>query len=863
MKVRVYQLARELRVENDALVAVIQAVGGDVKNHMSSVDEGIVQQVRERVAQEKSGSKRDPNRRVSRAVAATTSTPTPTPTTTAPSPPETPRPSIPEAPATPPAPRVPTPAPAAKAPKPARVEPPQAEKKQPPVSPPAKERPAAKSGNTWSGSNRGSNRPSSAPAGRPPENRPPARSGGGRGPSRPVPTPQDTGDAPLGPSRTPHVGQSRGTRGFGSNAAVRSLGSRQERKKKRKGGRQVDVQAVRQNVRKTLTALDGRSKSRRRRRGGAAEDTDQAVLPLKIHEYATVGELASVLEAKPTEVIAACLQLGIIANINRQLEKEEITLIMDEFGHEPEFESEYATETVLEEINDDAGDHELVTRAPIVTVMGHVDHGKTTLLDFIRNSQVTESESGGITQHIGAYRVELPKRTIAFLDTPGHEAFTAMRARGAKITDAVVLVVAANDQVRPQTIEAINHAKAAGVPLIVAINKVDVNGANPDNIRSGLADAGVQVESWGGKVVDVEISAKHGTNVDKLLEMIVLESELLELTAAPSRTARGAIIESRRDSGKGIVATVLVQDGTLRIGDAFVCGAQFGRVRAMVDEHGTRLAEAGPSTPVEVLGWSGVPFAGESFVIMSDEARAREIAAHRSQITRAHEHRLMGQKTSLYTLQERIQAGALAELNVIVKADVAGSVEVLRDTLEKIAHEEVQVKVIHMGVGLISEADVNLAMASGAIIVGFHTRPDNRAQQLAINEGVDIRLYQVIYEVESEIKAAMGGMLSPEEIVEVKGSAEVREVFDISKVGQIAGCMVVSGVIGRNDRAKVYRANDVVFDGTLASLKRHKDDAKEVASGFECGIGLEGFTSLEAGDIIEAYGVSEKARTVE
>ncbi|MEZ4649152.1 MAG: translation initiation factor IF-2 [Candidatus Eisenbacteria bacterium] len=624
----------------------------------------------------------------------------------------------------------------------------------------------------------------------------------------------------------------------------------------------MSTEEIRANVKRTMSSLDSGRGRKRRRRGGGMEQVEEAQGPVSIHEYATVAELASVVNVKPAEVISACLSLGIIANINRQLEKEEIELILAEFGHEAEFVAEYGVERILEEEVATEEDFDLEPRAPIVTVMGHVDHGKTTLLDHIRKSRVTESESGGITQHIGAYRVETAKGTIAFLDTPGHEAFTAMRARGARITDLVILVVAANDSVRPQTIEAINHAKAAEVPLVIAINKIDVNGANPDNIRKGLADAGVLVESWGGKVVDVEISAKQGINMDKLLELVALEAELLELKAAPDRTARGTVVESRRDPGKGIVATVLVQDGTLSVGDAFVCGAEFGRVRAMNDEHGRRVKEAGPSTPVEVLGWDGVPMAGDTFVVMKNEAKAKEIASHRAQIARTHQHRLSGQRTSLYSVHERIRAGELQELNIILKADVGGSVEVLRDTLEALTNDEVKVRVIHMGVGLISEADVNLAMASGAIIIGFHTRTDPRAHQLALSEDVDIRLYQVIYDVEKEVKAAMSGLLAPEDVEKPTGSAEVRQVFRISRVGTIAGCMILSGTIHRNDKARVYRGTEVVFTGGLGSLKRHKDDVKEVASGFECGIGLDGFDDLIEGDVIEAFTIEQVARTI-
>lgn len=673
--------------------------------------------------------------------------------------------------------------------------------------------------------------------------------------------PQDTGQAPLGPSRTPHVGSSNPSR-VGLPATRQPLSRNEKRKRKKK--RQASQEEIRANVKRTLAGMDGaRGRKGRRRRGGAGDMAEADAGPIRIHEYATVAEIASVMEVKPAEVIGACLQMGMIVNINRQLEREEIELILAEFGHEAEFVTEYGEEKILEEEVAAEEHHPVSLRAPIVTVMGHVDHGKTTLLDQIRETRVTESESGGITQHIGAYRVETSRGPIAFLDTPGHEAFTAMRARGAKVTDLVILVVAANDEVRPQTIEAINHAKAAEVPLVVAINKIDVNGANPDNIRKGLSNAGVLVESWGGKVVDVEVAAKFGTNIDKLLELVALEAELLELTAAPDRVARGTVVESRRDSGKGIVATVLVQDGTLRVGDAFVCGQEFGRVRAMTNDHGQRVESAGPSTPVEVLGWSGVPMAGDSLAVMRNENKAREIATHRAQIARAHQHRLSRQRTTLYSVHERIQAGELQDFNIILKADVAGSVEVLRDTLENLSTAEIKVRVIHLGVGQISEVDVNLAMASGAVIIGFHTKVDSRAQHLAQTEGVDIHLYEVIYDVEKEIKAAMSGLLAPEDVERQQGTAEVRQVFKISRLGTIAGSIVRSGNIHRNHKARVRRGDQVLYEGTINSLKRHKDDVREVASGFECGIGLENFENLQEGDIIEAYIIEQVARTIE
>lgn len=878
MKIRVYQLARDLKLSPQELMDMVQSFGVEVPNHMASLDEAVVERVKERIAEAKS------TRGATRPVAArpAAAAPSAVRTAEAAAPPSAP-PSAPVPPTSSPTP-APASAPAPTPPRTAPVEPP-AERKRPEpvpptvrpvisrtVNPPAS--PVTSDRGAGGGARPGSRGPGggeSYPRGGSDRNNDGGRGrdsgpgAGGRAPApaaapRPGPSlaPQDTGERPLGPSRIAHVGASNPSRV--ALPATRPALSKSERRKKKK--RSATVEEIRANVKRTLSSLDAGRGRKRRRRGVGPGAADESNGPIRIHEYATVAELASVVNVKPAEVIGVCLQLGLIANINRQLEKEEIELVLAEFGHEAEFVTEYGAERIQEEEVASEETFDLLPRAPIVTVMGHVDHGKTTLLDNIRKSRVTESESGGITQHIGAYRVETSKGTITFLDTPGHEAFTAMRARGARITDLVILVVAANDSVRPQTIEAVNHAKAAGVPLVVAINKIDVNGANPDAIRKGLADAGVLVETWGGQVVDVEIAAKHGLNMERLLDLVAIEAELLELKAAPDRPAKGAVVESRRDPGKGVVATVLVQDGTLHIGDAFVCGAEFGRVRAMNDENGKRVREAGPSTPVEVLGWDGVPMAGDTLVVMKNEAKAREIASHRAQIARTHQHRLSGQRTSLFSVHERIRAGELQELNIILKADVGGSVEVLRDTLEALTTAEVKVRVIHMGVGLISEADVNLAMASGAIIIGFHTRTDPRAHQLALSESVDIRIYEVIYDVEKEVKAAMSGLLAPEEVERPTGSAQVRQVFSISRVGTIAGCMVLSGTIHRNDKARVYRGTEVVFTGTLSSLKRHKDDVKEVASGFECGIGLDGFDTLIEGDVIEAFTIEQVARTI-
>jgi translation initiation factor IF-2 len=551
------------------------------------------------------------------------------------------------------------------------------------------------------------------------------------------------------------------------------------------------------------------------------------------------------------------MQLGIMANINRRLDKDSIMAIADEFGYGVEFVSELGEQEVEEGAVEETG--ALLPRPPVVTIMGHVDHGKTSLLDYIRKTNVIAGEAGGITQHIGAYEVELPRgQKITFLDTPGHEAFTAMRARGAQATDLVVIVVAADDRVMPQTIEAIDHARAANVPIIVAINKIDLPGANVDLVRQELSKQNVLLEEWGGKTIAVPISAKIGTGVDKLLEMILLQAEILELKADPSKHARGVVIESRVEQGRGIVGTVLVQKGTLRVGDAFVAGSQSGKVRAMNNERGGRVATAGPSTPVEILGWSGAPQAGDNFAAMIDEREAREVASKRGQLQREQEFRLHKHVT-LTDLYSQIKAG-MGELLVVLQADVDGSVEALEDSLTKLSTEEVKLRVIHRGVGQISESDVLLAAASNAVIIGFHTKPDAKAQELGAKEKVDVRLYEIIYEAVADVKDAMSGLLKPEIRETVLGSAEVRQVFTSTKSGTIAGCKVVSGTIQRSARARLMRDGSSAWDGRIESLRRFKDDVREVASPLECGIGLEGRDDVKVNDVIEAYVLEEFAR---
>ena len=581
---------------------------------------------------------------------------------------------------------------------------------------------------------------------------------------------------------------------------------------------------------------------------------------LKVTEFVTANDLATLMTNTPvTKVIAACMSLGLMVSINQRLDAETIVLVAEEFGYEVEFVTAELTETIEQE-TDEEGD--LVPRPPVITVMGHVDHGKTSLLDYIRKSNVIAGEAGGITQHIGAYNVELPDgKRITFLDTPGHEAFTAMRARGAKMTDLAIIIIAADDAIMPQTVEAINHAQAAGVPMVFAINKIDKPGANPDKIREQLANMNILVEDWGGKYQCQEISAKKGINVDKLLDKVLLEAELLDLKANPKRRAVGAVIESSLDKGRGYLATVLVQNGTMRVGDVMLSGCYTGRVKAMFNERGQKVEEAGPSTPVSVLGLNGAPTAGETFNVMPDEKEAKDIANKREQLIR-----IQGIKTQKHmTLEEigrRIAIGNFKELNIIVKGDVDGSVEALSDSLLKLSTEEVRVNVIHKAVGAISESDVLLAAASDAIIIGFQVRPSANARRLAEKESIEIRLYSVIYDAINEVKSGIEGMLAPEEKEEVTATAEVKETFKISKVGTIAGCIVKEGKLTRTSKVRVIRDGIVVYTGELGSLKRFKDDVKEVTMGMDCGLNITGYNDVKTGDIIEAYNIVEIKRTL-
>jgi translation initiation factor IF-2 len=587
----------------------------------------------------------------------------------------------------------------------------------------------------------------------------------------------------------------------------------------------------------------------------AAAEMEEKIL--KLTEFVTVSELASMMNVQPTQVISACMSLGIFASINQRIDAETIQIIADEFGFETQFVSAEISESIT--VQEDT-DEDLIPRPPIITVMGHVDHGKTSLLDKIRNANVTEGEAGGITQHIGAYSVTLKDgRKMTFLDTPGHEAFTAMRARGAQVTDVAIIIVAADDDVMPQTKEAISHAQAAGVPMVFAINKIDKPGANADKIREQLSAMNILVEDWGGKYQVQEISAKQNLNIDALLDKVLLEAEILDLKANPDKNALGTVIESSLDKGKGFVTNLLVESGTMRVGDVILVGRYYGKVRAMHDEHGRAVKEAGPSQPVSILGINGAPSAGDKFNILDDEKEAKTIATKREQL-----YREQGLRTTKHiTLDEigrRLAIGDFKELNVIVKGDVDGSIEALSDALLKLSTEEIQVKIIHKGVGAISEADVNLASASDAIILGFQVRPTATARKLAENEQIDIRLYSVIYKAIEEIKSAMEGMLSPDIEEKIIGSAEIRETFDITKVGTIAGCYVMDGIIKRSSKIRVIRDGIVVHTGVLGSLKRFKDDVREVKNNYECGLNIDKFNDIKIGDIVEAFEEVEVAR---
>ena len=589
----------------------------------------------------------------------------------------------------------------------------------------------------------------------------------------------------------------------------------------------------------------------RREQDELQQEIDAADRTLKVTEFITVGELASLMNVSPTEVISACFSLGVMVTMNQRLEADTLLLVADEFGYKIEFSDADLEESAIEEDTDTAED--LLPRAPIVTVMGHVDHGKTSLLDYIRKTNVIAGESGGITQHIGAYNVQLENgQRITFLDTPGHEAFTAMRARGAQITDIAIIVIAADDDVMPQTKEAISHAQAAGVPMIIALNKVDKPNSNPDNVRQQLSAMNILVEEWGGTVQSQEVSAKFGNNMDALLEKVLLQAEMLELKANPNKNAQGVVIEASLDKGRGYVATMLVQTGTLKVGDYVLAGKNHGKVKAILDERGKSLEEAGPSIPITILGLDGAPTAGDKFRVFQDEREAKTIATKREQLQREQSVRTKKHVT-LDELGRRIALGDFKELNIILKGDVDGSVEALSDQLQSLSTEEINVNIILQGVGQITESDVLLAAASDAIMIGFNVRAGVNAKDLADKEEIEIRTYSVIYKAIDEVKEAMEGMLSPEIKEQVIGNVEIRETFKITKVGTIAGCMVLTGKVTRNSKIRLLRDGIVKFEGELESLKRFKDDVKEVTKGYECGLNIKGYNDIETGDILEVY----------
>jgi translation initiation factor IF-2 len=686
-----------------------------------------------------------------------------------------------------------------------------------------------------------------------------------RAPTKPAP-PRSKPAAPAGP------------RPVASAAPGEAVDERRrDRKRRRRGKRsQVDRTAVQANISRTLASIKGtagKRPSRRRDEGTSAreleeqrrvEEKEREKTTIRVNEFITVSELATTIGVPPTEIVTFCFkELGMMVTVNQRLDFDQIDLIAGEFGFKAIREEEYVPAGVMDGEAEEL-DEDLQPRPPVVTVMGHVDHGKTSLLDHIRETNVIAGEAGGITQHIGAYHLKLPEgNAITFLDTPGHEAFTAMRARGAQVTDLVILMVAADDRVMPQTIEAISHAKNAGVPMVVAVNKIDLPSAEVERVKQDLLQQEVLLEDFGGDTMWAAISAKTGQGVSDLLEKVVVQAELLDLKANPDRIANGTVVESTLDPGKGPVATILVKGGTLNVGDNFICGHMAGRVRAMIDERGKRVKTAGPSIPVQVLGFDGVPQAGDTFNVMSEANVAREIAQRRQRLDREAEHRRASRAVSLEDLSRRIDEGEVQKLKIVIKADQGGPAEALADAFAQLSTEEVQVEVIHRGVGAVSEGDVLLAKAAQAVIIGFHVRPDANARASAEREKVDIRTYRVIYEAVEDVKRALEGMLRPEQREVVLGEAEVREVFKISGVGTIAGCFVTHGLIKRGAKVRVVREALEIYDSTISSLRRFKDDVKEVKEGLDCGIGVENFNDVKVGDVLEPYQIEEVARTLE
>jgi len=887
-KLRVHDLAGEFGVPSDEVINLLRQMDVPVRSHLSPLSDDQVARIRARWEREKRARVAAPpaatRRRRGTAPAAPAPEAKPEAASAADAPAKRRRraatEAVPEAPVDAAAPEevkppVSTPAPAT-APAPiAASTPADVSTIERPKTPPAPARPAAPppqtahAGTAHAGDRsndaRERQRPQPVVPGAP---RPrPVATGAPYAPPRPV------ASAAPGAGTAPTRREDRGGGGGGGGGGGR--GEDRGGRRGKKGKRGVDQEAVSANIGKTMASMRGpirRGGARRAEDGTyreemaaqAAAEVEREKKTVRVNEFITVNELAQILKTPAVQIVGfAFKNLGLMVTINQRLDFDQIELIAGEFGFQAVKEEEYAADLKTAPTADDTAE-QLVSRPPVVTIMGHVDHGKTSLLDYIRKSNVVAGESGGITQHIGAYHVDLPGgKSITFLDTPGHEAFTAMRARGAQVTDIVVLVVASDDQVMPQTIEAISHAKNAGVPMIVAINKIDVPGANPTKVKQDLLQHGVVLEEFGGTVLATEVSAKKGTNIDILLDQILLQAEILDLKANPNRSATGAVIEAQLDPGKGAIATILVSNGTLHVSDDFICGMYSGRVRALLDERGRNIKDAGPAIPVQVLGIGGVPTAGDQFVVVEDAIESREIAQRRQRLDReAKSRRTAKGVVSLEDFMSQTAPGQKRQLRIVIKADQGGPAEALADALGQLAHEEVSVDVIHRGVGAITESDILLARASGAIIVGFHVRPDNNARAAAEREGVEIKLYKIIYEAVEDVRAALEGMLRPEEKEVVLGEAQVRELFKVPKMGVIAGCSVRSGVINRQGRVRVIRDGVEIYDGAIASLRRFKDDVKEVREGFECGIGVENFNDIKVGDVLECYRKEQVARTL-
>ncbi len=806
-KEKVYKLAQEFKVSSEALVQMLRGMGIPVKSHMSTVDESLRTDIKKKFEQERADIKKEYERKKQMLTRA--------------------REEL--------------------------IGKNEEEK-------PSESHPVAKSDPTKAPStSAGERSPSAGQRSERPQSRRPflrdrPRTSGTEGSSR---------EKTYIPEHKPAIGTApAAAKPAGDTSRQPPRGNKKDKKKSKKRNErpEIDESQLKANVKKTLAKIgSGFSKKKYKKEtvDEGEETTEEARKVLNVAEFVTVNELSNMMNVPIAEVIAKCLGLGLFVTINQRLDFETIEMVVDEFGYDAKLMNEYSPDAEEEETEDD--EEQMVPRAPVVTVMGHVDHGKTSLLDYIRKANIVSGEAGGITQHIAAYEVQTKQGSVTFLDTPGHEAFTAMRARGSQVTDVIVLVVAADSGVMPQTKEAIDHARAAGVPLVIAINKIDLPTANIDRIKGELASYNVLVEEYGGQVSSVEISAKTGVGIDRLLEVLALETEILELKANPNGKANGVVIESELDKGKGPIATVLVGRGTLKKGDAFVTGIHNGRVRDLYNERGKLVESAGPSQPVLVLGLSGTPQAGDSFRVVDDEKEAREISARRRLAQKERELRQIG-TVSLDHLYEQIKAGNMQTLNIILKGDVDGSVEALATSLEKLSTEEVKVCVIHKSVGAIKETDINLAMASNGLIIGFHLSPNSKIRELAKNNGVEIRTYRIIYEVLDDVRSAMEGMLKPEIKENVLGSVTIRKVFKISKFGTVAGSYVDNGVIHRGDRARLIRDDVIIVEGKIGSLRRLQDDVREVNTGYECGLSIDNYSDYRENDRIEVFEEVEVAR---